>query len=304
MKSMQRQGGAALILVLWLVVALSLVVLAGARGVRLHTQRSAFELDRMRVQAALDAAIQVTASALMADNSLPAGYQRLQLHLGDARIDIEVVPGDGLIDINVASPEVLEALLVRVGGLAPGEATVMEARIRDFIDPDDIPSGVGGAELAQYQAAGAVGRPKNGGLDDLDELRFVLGMSPELYATIFPFLGLNGQQRIVIGSAPPELIDLLSAQPGLGDRVRALGAESQASLVQSGLLSSLFTASTSMKNQTIRVRARIQSADQRIWERLVWLDLSTRPQAVTPWTTRSIEPVRRVTAPQRETPSS
>lgn len=304
MKRICRQDGAALILVLWLIVALSLVVLAGVRGVRVHTQRSAFELDRMRAQAVLDAAIQVTVRTLLEDRTLSVNYRRFELQLDEQRVEIEVVPEDGLVDVNVATPEVLVALLERAGGLTRGEATIMQARIKDFIDPDDIPSGVGGAELVQYQAAGAAGRPKNSGLDDLDELRFVLGMSPELYATIHPFLGINGRQRVAIGSAPPELIDLLSGQPGLGERVRTLDAESRASLVQSGLLSSLFMASTATQNQTVRVRARVQSADQRRWERAAWIDLATRPQAVTPWTTRSVEPVRRVPVPRQEWPRS
>ena len=55
----QGQRGAALILVLWMTVGLSLVVLAGAQSARLYTQRVGLELERIRVDAALEAATEL-----------------------------------------------------------------------------------------------------------------------------------------------------------------------------------------------------------------------------------------------------
>lgn len=291
------ERGVALVMVLWLVVGLALVVLAGAHSARLYTQRVGLELNRLRVEAVLDAAVQRAAGAMLADRQLASAYRRWRLPIGSDPVELEVVPASGLVDPNVASPELLQALFQRVGGLPPGEAQVLAARVHDYIDPDDVPSGVGGAERAQYEAAGAVGRPRNAGLDDPGELRFVLGMPPELYDIIFPFLGMNGQQRLNVGAAPPALIDALSGQPGLGASVRVMSPESRSGLLQSGLLSTMFTASSAGTDQTVRVRAWTQDSDQRWWERQVWLDLIGRPGSLTPWTTRSMEPVRRAGPP-------
>ena len=60
------QRGAALILVLWMVVGLSLVVLAGAQSARLYTQRVGLEFERIRVDAALEGATELVLSKLMA----------------------------------------------------------------------------------------------------------------------------------------------------------------------------------------------------------------------------------------------
>src|SRR5690606_9179893 len=132
-----------------------------------------------------------------------------------AEVWVEITPSGGLVDVNVASEPLLLALFQKVGALASGEAAILASRVRDFVDPDDIPGGVGGAEAAQYRAAGWPSLPRNGAVDDLSELRSVLGMIPELYDIIAPHLGINGQQRIEIDSAPPAMIDVLTGQPGL-----------------------------------------------------------------------------------------
>lgn len=293
------QRGAALILVLWMVVGLSLVVLAGAQSARLYTQRVGLEMERIRLDAALDAATELVLSRLITDREFAKGYKRVRVSLGAADVWVEVVPSDGLVDVNVAPPAMLEALFVRVGGLSPGEAAVLASRVHDFIDPDDEPGGVGGAEAAQYLAAGSPVRPRNMGLDDLTELRGVLGMTPELYAIISPYLGVNGQQRVVLDAAPPALIDAISGQPGLGASLHATSPEMRAGALQPGLMTDMFTAVSSASSQTIRLRAFTQTQPDRWWEREVWADLNTRPDGVTPWTTRAIEPTRRVGDPRQ-----
>ena len=100
----RRQQGAALILVLWMVVGLSLVVLAGAQSARFYTQRVGLELERTRVDTALESATGLVLSALTADKELAKGYRRLLVPVGGAEVVVEVVPTDGLVDINVAPP--------------------------------------------------------------------------------------------------------------------------------------------------------------------------------------------------------
>ena len=294
----RRQQGAALILVLWMVVGLSLVVLAGAQSARFYTQRVGLELERTRVDTVLESATGLVLSALTADKELAKGYRRLLVPVGGAEVVVEVVPTDGLVDINVAPPAMLEALFARVGGLSQGEATVLASRVHDFIDPDDEPGGVGGAEIAQYQAAGSPIRPRNSGLDDLTELKGVLGMTPELYAIISPYLGINGQQKIVLAAAPPALIDAISGQPGLGASLHATPPEMRTGVLQPGLMTDMFTAVSNVSSQTLRLRAYFRSQQGRWWQREVWADLNARPGGMTAWTTRSIEPAARTADPE------
>jgi len=299
-RRVHKVRGAALIMVLWLVAALSLVVLAGAQGVRQQTQRTTLDLERLRAESVLDAAIQLTAQRLLLDKGKDSSYRIQRLSLGQSDIWVEITPSGGLVDVNVASDALLQALFQRAGGLSPGEAAILASRVRDYIDPDDTPSGVGGAEAAQYRAAGWPSMPRNAALDDLSELKSVLGMTAGLYEIIAPHLGINGQQRIEIDSAPPALIDALTGQQGLGARIHKSPPEMRAGLLLSGAAAEFFTPARSSGGQTLRLRAFAQAEGDRWWQREVWMDLGERPDALTPWTTRSVEPTRRFNKPEQE----
>ncbi|MBL7088011.1 type II secretion system protein GspK [Acidovorax sp.] len=298
--SLRNARGAALIMVLWLVAALSLVVLAGAQGVRQQIQRTALDLERLRAESVLDAAIQLTAQRLLLDRGKDSQYQIKRLSLGQTDTWVEITPSGGLVDVNVASEALLQALFQRAGGLSPGEAAILVSRVRDYIDPDDTPGGVGGAEAAQYRAAGWPSMPRNAALEDLSDLKSVLGMTAGLYEIIAPHLGTNGQQRIEIDSAPPALIDALTGQQGLGARIHKSPPEMRAGVLLSGAAAEFFTPARSSGGQTVRLRAFAQAEGDRWWQREVWIDLSERPDALTPWTTRSVEPTRRFTKPEQE----
>ena len=292
--------GAALILVLWLVASLSLVVLAGAQGLRQQTQRMALDLERLRAESVLDAGVQLTAQRLLQEKGTESLYRIQRLPLGASDVWVEIIPSGGLVDVNVASDALLLALFQGAGKLAPGEAAIMVSRVRDFIDPDDSPGGIGGAEAAQYRAAGWPAMPRNAALDDLSELRSVLGMTAELYEIIAPHLGTNGQQRIEIDSAPPELIDALTGQQGLGARIHNSPREMRAGQLLAGPAAELFVPTSASGGQTVRLRAFVQAEGERWWQRTAWVDLSERPDSLAPWTTLSVEPTRRFNKPKQE----
>ncbi|RZJ62717.1 MAG: hypothetical protein EON49_01395 [Acidovorax sp.] len=293
-------NGAALIMVLWLVAALSLVVVAGAKGVRQQAQRATLDMERLRSESVLDAAIQLVAQKLLADKGQDGGYRIQRLALGQNDVWVEITPSGGLVDVNVASEALLQALFQRAGGLSSGEAAILTSRVRDYMDPDDSPGGVGGAEAAQYRAAGWPTLPRNGALDDTSELKSVLGVTSGLYEIIAPHLGINGQQRIEIDSAPPALIDALTGQPGLGMRIHNSPPETRAGVLLAGAAADFFTPTRSSGAQTMRLRAFARAESDRWWVREVWVDLSERPDALTPWTTLSVEPTRRFRKPEQE----
>ncbi|AOG21373.1 type II secretion system (T2SS), K family protein [Acidovorax sp. RAC01] len=297
----RRTGsGAALIMVLWLVAALSLVVAAGARGVRQQTQRTALDLERLRSESLLDAAVQLVAQRLNSEKGQPIGYKMQRMNLGKSEIWVEVTPSGGLVDVNVASEGLLRTLFQRAGAMSAGEAAILTSRVQDYIDPDDTPGGVGGAEAAQYRAAGWPSLPRNGALEDRSELKSVFGMTSELYEIIAPHLGINGQQRIEVDSAPPALIDALTGQQGLGARLQNSPPEMRAGVLLSGAAAEFFSPVQSSGSQTMRLRAFLQADGDRWWLREVWVDLSERPDALTPWTTLSIEPTRRFQKAEQE----
>ena len=127
----------------------------------------------------------------------------------------------------------------------------------------------------------------------------VLGMTPELYGIISPFLGINGQARLAAEAAPPRLIDALTGQRGLGDRIHSTPLGNRGDLL-TGVAADLFSPSAARARGTVKLRATIQTPEGRWWQRAAWVDLSARPDSLTPWTTLSLEPTHRMEQPQQE----
>lgn len=292
--------GVALVLVLWLVAALSLVVSASTRGLRQGMQSVQIQLDSLKAELKLDGAIQMLAQYMLASPALSKDYHWYLFELDGERVWIEITPSDGLVDVSVASEELLLTLISGAAGLPEAEAAVLVSRIKDWIDPDDQPHGVGGAEAPQYRAAGWPSMPRNAPPEDPGELRSVLGMSQELYERIRPFLGLNGQQKIQLDSAPPDLIDILSRQKGLGEKVRLVSREQRAALMLSQDAGQFFSPVASSGPRDVRLRAFLESEHSQWWLREIWVALAPRPDTVTPWTTLLIEPLRRSPRPDKE----
>ena len=71
-------------------------------------------------------------------------------------------------------------------------------------------------------------------------------------------------------------------------------------LLQAGMAAEFFSPSRLGGAQTIKVRAYLQVDGERWWQREAWVDLSERPDTLTPWTTLSLEPTRRVKKPEQE----
>lgn len=69
------------------------------------------------MELALDTALQLGVQNLMADRAAGSFYRRQHLQLGNNNVRIETIPSSGLIDVNVASDELLQALFERAGGL-------------------------------------------------------------------------------------------------------------------------------------------------------------------------------------------
>jgi general secretion pathway protein K len=93
--------------------------------------------------------------------------------------DIEIVDLERKININAATEPVLQAAFLGLG-VDAGAHNALIGAIRDWIDPDDLEQPEG-AESAYYETLDPPYLAKNGPLDDLSELLFIRGITPELY---------------------------------------------------------------------------------------------------------------------------
>jgi type II secretory pathway component PulK len=94
------------------------------------------------------------------------------------------------------------------------KATELSQAIMDWRDADSIPR-PSGAERDAYIKAGLLALPTNAPFRDVEDLRDVMGMTPEIYEKAAPYLTVRGSGRVNINMAPEAV---LRALPGMTDQ--------------------------------------------------------------------------------------
>lgn len=178
------QRGAALLLVLWLIVLL--IALTGA---------FAFSARIEQVQG------RVLYQGVVGDQAARAGLEYAVQRLGDADpatrwigdgrsyawnfngvpVQVRIADERGKVDLNVADQALLASLMT-VLGADPAQAGQLAGAIADWRDPDSLGQPVGAAEDPQYAAAGLPYGAKDAPFEGVSELELVLGMPQELAA--------------------------------------------------------------------------------------------------------------------------
>ena len=248
---LRRREGFVLIAVLWLVVALGAAGLHAGLAMRTERLAAANVLDQERARqtaqagaeyarsrltaSLLDRADQLRAEAARADTRQtqtrtpnvqalmtvanpmydpwrdPAGLMISPMRFGDAIFSLQVRDIQAALHLNGADTEMLTNFFAQGLGLDYAESDRLAQAIADWRDEDDIPR-VGGAERAEYLRAGAAMLPADRPFAEIDELRHVLGVTPEIFEAARPYLTLRGSGRININAAPEPV---LLALPGM-----------------------------------------------------------------------------------------
>jgi general secretion pathway protein K len=134
----------------------------------------------------------------------------LRLHTGEVRLSVS--DEGGLIDLNSADPKLLEGLFAAVGGVSM-RPDAFASRVVDWRDEDSDVS-INGAELSTYTDAGLDYGPPNLPFHSVDEARHILGLSPQDFERLKPYLTVfSGSPKIDPLFAPPPV---LMAIPGSG----------------------------------------------------------------------------------------
>lgn len=207
-----RQSGIALLLVLWMLVIL--IGIIGVFALIAGTEKQQGKFLARGVQAVYAAEGGVDVAVLRLSHADPLlqwvpDNRVYKYGVDQSRIEIRVVDESGKVDINVADAEVLRSLMVAVG-IDNQQATEISSAIIDWRDADDLLNLPGGAEDPQYASAERPYGAKDAPFQTISELQQVLGMSPELYARLKPFITIySGQERPNPSFAAPEVLAAL-----------------------------------------------------------------------------------------------
>jgi general secretion pathway protein K len=236
------EQGAVLLLVLWVLLAMSMLALSFSAAIRTEVnaarntvdQKQAFYLSRAGIEYAAFKIIEAQSAFSQAQQALDQGFEGISpvqsglvmLELEEGGAEVEIIDETGKININLAPGHLIYNLLITVG-VGAGEADIITDSIEDWRDPDDY-NRANGAESDYYLSLPEPYRAKNGFLDVPEELLLVRGITPEIYYGR-KGLGPSGERveyyglqkylttfttinRINVNSAP---VAVLAAIPGL-----------------------------------------------------------------------------------------
>ena len=191
--------GFALLVALWLIVAMSTLVALALSEERLNAQAARNRLALTRAAWARDAC----AAILLAHYAYADPLHGVDSVALGRSIWCSAIVSDpsARLDINRASAEQLRTLF--------GSDSLADAAI-DWRDPDDVPS-PHGAEAAQYLANGKP-VPANRPFGSIAELLLVRGLGRANLDSLSRFLSVGGPGVLNVASADPVLV---STMPGL-----------------------------------------------------------------------------------------
>ncbi|MBD8881840.1 MULTISPECIES: type II secretion system minor pseudopilin [Rhodanobacter] len=227
MKQPAGQRGVALLLVLWACTLLA--ILLGGYAVLAHTEalQTRYQFAEARAHYAAEAGVMRALVALQ-DPDLKrrwvADGRAYPFPFDDATVQVSMIDEGGKVDLNAASPEVLQGLF-RAAGLDAAAAGKLAANVvdwRSFV----AEAGQADSARAAYAAAGRDYGPRHGPFATLQELQLVLGMTPELYQHLEPAITIWSGRAIPDPTTAPPLV--LAAIPGVDpQQVQALLAARQ-----------------------------------------------------------------------------
>ncbi|HOW80556.1 MAG: general secretion pathway protein GspK [Verrucomicrobia bacterium] len=123
-----------------------------------------------------------TGYGILGPTNNPIGEVQKTIELGRGSFTWTITDLERKFNINSPEP-VLQQILpqaLNLMGVSPGESTALINSILDWTDRDDQ-THVEGAESRYYESSDPPYFAKNGPIDDMAELLFVKGMTPEIY---------------------------------------------------------------------------------------------------------------------------
>ncbi|MFZ5655061.1 MAG: general secretion pathway protein GspK [Pseudomonadota bacterium] len=277
-----RQAGVALVAVLWMVAALSVLALGLAAATRSEVRSAQGVRDRALATALGDAGIQLAVLELRSAAEGYEDYRRFDYPLGGREVSVTAVPAGGLIDLNQASEELLAGLFAGTGEVDPELAAELAKRVVAWRTPGLV------VEAEDYAGAGVAFRPRGGPFEYPEDLLQVLGVTYPLYARVRDLITVRGGGAGVAPKAASEAVLALLAG---GDR------ELAAHIAQRRLEDPA-TDFTGLDNRFLgggsspvyRMEARVRMG-ARTYVRVRWLDLSAGSPNGAPWRSFRVEPV-------------
>jgi general secretion pathway protein K len=179
----------ALVSVIWGVALLSVIAVSFLWTGNASRRLARNGFDVAQIEAVAEAAINRAVLGLLEprpEARWRADGTPYEFSFDGARIEVQIQDELGRIDLNRADGSVLISLL-QSAGLDPRSASSLVDKILDWREASPFKR-LNGAKERDYRDAGYAYRPRNGAFQSLDELKLVMGMTPELFRRVEPAL--------------------------------------------------------------------------------------------------------------------
>jgi general secretion pathway protein K len=206
-----RDRGFIVVAVLWILAALSALVLIYLTFVTNTAVVVAASTDRILSDALVTAGVELAAYQLTAvgEEGRPTSGT-FNARMGAARVSVTFRSEAARIDLNAAPKGLLAGLIIGLGG-APSNAADYADRILAWRTP--VGAGEDDPETSSYRTAGIAYAPRHAPFPAAEELWLVRGIPPLVVERMLPFVtAFSNMASINIQDAAPQVV---AALPGM-----------------------------------------------------------------------------------------
>jgi general secretion pathway protein K len=256
--------GMVLIAVLWVVAALSLIVTGMVRSVRDELRQVGVSDQMVRGAALGDAAVALVLQRMSDPTWVQLPYGSLEISFLEHTIKVQIASLTGWIDLNTASPVLLQKLFVVAAGLPADQAGAVAATVVAMRSRTE-PSG----RLTRFEAT--------------EDLMQVEGVDYEIYSKVAPLLTTDarGSGRVAAVAAPPGVLEVLAdGNQAVVQRIVSARDANAVGLDTTGLDPTLVDNATS-RRYLIRAQVPLNDGAWVIASR--WVDFSDQRSDGLPW---------------------
>lgn len=284
-------GGFAIVVVLWMAAALSLLAVGIAAGVRADVRSSQLLKSEVQAAAVGDAAIQLAVLGLKMREAQPGQAEHAHYVFDEHEVDVFMQSASGFINLNSAPETLLQDLFVFGAGVEPGAAATLAARVLDWRDADHSASAMG-AEDDAYVQGGSRFRTRGAPFEAPADVLQVLGMDLDVYDKIQNFITIHGDSPGVdpLSASDGVLSILAHGNSGVVQRISELRDQGSPGIDTTSLVQSHLAAGG---GTIYRMEARVRFSGQ-LWSRARWVDVGQAEAGGLPWRTLEVMPVRGV----------
>jgi len=255
----QANDGFIIVAVLWVLGALAALVSIYAIYVANTAMSLTVNDERLKAEAMVAGALELTAYGLTAANDdLRPTQGAFAYRAASANVAVRFRSEAARIDLNAAPKELLAGLFIALGASADNAGYYADRIIgwRTKVAAEDRND-----EAEVYRNAGLNYLPRQAPFPDANELWLVVGLPPALVARALPLVTVfSGRPSVNVFDASP---DVLAALPGMtSDRLYAIlnqrGTAPQNAQLVLGLLGPAAESATSEGSRAIRVTVQIR----------------------------------------------